>query len=125
MTENFPNIDNEYIIPKETIDYFWKNGFVVLKNVLSKNEIKTYRNEIKRTAEERNKNNEKTFGGAFHQALNIRFDSKGVEKFCLSKGSIMGMKRVLSCHPIKLLGGGSSLDFVPDTNTIKKENSNG
>lgn len=85
MTENFPNIDNEYIIPKEKIDYFWKNGFVVLKNVLSKNEIKTYRNEIKRTAEERNKNNEKTFGGAFHQALNIRFDSKGVEKFCLSK----------------------------------------
>ena len=34
MTENFPNIDNEYIIPKEKIDYFWKNGFVVLKKVL-------------------------------------------------------------------------------------------
>jgi putative component of membrane protein insertase Oxa1/YidC/SpoIIIJ protein YidD len=37
----------------------------------------------------------------------------------------MGIKRVLSCHPIKLLGGGSSLDFVPSKNTLKKENSNG
>ena len=37
----------------------------------------------------------------------------------------MGMKRVLSCHPIKFLGGGSSLDFVPNKNTLKKENSNG
>jgi putative component of membrane protein insertase Oxa1/YidC/SpoIIIJ protein YidD len=37
----------------------------------------------------------------------------------------MGLKRVLSCHPIKLLGGGSSLDFVPKKNTLKKENLNG
>ena len=40
---------------------------------------------IKKISEERNKNKEKEFGGAFYQALNIRFDSKGVEKFCLSK----------------------------------------
>jgi putative membrane protein insertion efficiency factor len=50
---------------------------------------------------------------------------ESLKKFGLLKGSYIGMKRVLSCHPIKLLGGGSSLDFVPDTNTIKKENSNG
>jgi putative component of membrane protein insertase Oxa1/YidC/SpoIIIJ protein YidD len=37
----------------------------------------------------------------------------------------MGMKRVLSCHPVKLLGGGSSLDFVPNKNNLKKEKSNG
>tara|TARA_X000001036_G_scaffold371520_1_gene358593 strand:- start:354 stop:467 length:114 start_codon:yes stop_codon:yes gene_type:complete len=37
----------------------------------------------------------------------------------------MGIKRVLSCHPIKLLGGGSSFDFVPNNNILKKENSNG
>ena len=36
----------------------------------------------------------------------------------------MGIKRVLSCHPIKLLDGWSSLDFVPNKNTLKKENSN-
>ena len=50
---------------------------------------------------------------------------ESLEKFGLSKGSYMGIKRVLSCHPIKFLGGGSSLDFVPDKNTLKKENSNG
>jgi putative membrane protein insertion efficiency factor len=43
----------------------------------------------------------------------------------LSKGSYLGIKRILSCHPIKFLGGGSSLDFVPDKNKLKKENSNG
>ena len=48
-----------------------------------------------------------------------------LKKFGLLKGSYMGMKRILSCHPIKLLGGGSSLDFVPNKNTLKKENSNG
>jgi len=50
---------------------------------------------------------------------------ESLKKFGLLKGSYIGMKRVLSCHPIKLLGGGSSLDFVPDTNILKKENSNG
>ena len=50
---------------------------------------------------------------------------ESLKKFGLSKGSYMGIKRVLSCHPIKLLGGGSSLDFVPNKNSFKKENSNG
>jgi len=85
MTENLPNLDSEYKVSKEKIDFFWKNGFVNLKNVLSKDEIEIYRNQIKDTTYKRSKNNEKSFGGAFTQALNIRFDSKGVEKFCLSK----------------------------------------
>ena len=50
---------------------------------------------------------------------------ESLKKFGLAKGSFMGMKRVLSCHPIKFLGGGSSLDFVPNKNAVKKENSNG
>ena len=41
------------------------------------------------------------------------------------RGSYLGLKRILSCHPIKFLGGGSSLDFVPKKNELKKENSNG
>ena len=81
---NLPNINNSYLISNENVDYFWQNGFVVLKNVLSKNEISAYRDEIKKVAEERNKDKDKEFGGAFYQALNIRYDSKGVEKFCLS-----------------------------------------
>ena len=50
---------------------------------------------------------------------------ESLKKFGLLKGSFMGMKRILSCHPVKLLGGGSSLDFVPYKKTLKKENSNG
>tara|TARA_B100000282_G_C31556157_1_gene409826 strand:- start:415 stop:672 length:258 start_codon:yes stop_codon:yes gene_type:complete len=37
------------------------------------------------------------------------------------KGSILGFKRVFSCHPFKSLGGGSGLDFVPE----KKGKKNG
>ena len=48
-----------------------------------------------------------------------------LEKHGLAKGSYMGIKRILSCHPIKFLGGGSSLDFVPETNKLKRENYNG
>jgi putative component of membrane protein insertase Oxa1/YidC/SpoIIIJ protein YidD len=44
-----------------------------------------------------------------------------LKKFGLSKGSYIGIKRILSCHPIKLLGGGSSFDFVPNKNTLKKK----
>ena len=50
---------------------------------------------------------------------------ESLKKFGLLKGSFMGMKRILSCHPIKLLGGGTSLNFVPCKENQKKENSNG
>ena len=82
---NFPDIDSFYTISNEKVNFFWKNGFVILKDVLSAKEIEIYRQEIKKVSEERNKNKEKEFGGAFYQALNIRFDSKGVDQFCLSK----------------------------------------
>jgi ectoine hydroxylase-related dioxygenase (phytanoyl-CoA dioxygenase family) len=82
---NFPDIDSHYNLEDQKIDFFWQNGFVILKNVLSKDEISVYRNEIKKVAENRYNYKNKDFDGAFYQALNIRFDSKGVEKFCLSK----------------------------------------
>ena len=50
---------------------------------------------------------------------------ESLEKFGFLKGSCMGIKRILSCHPFRFLGGGSSLDFVPNKNTLKKESSNG
>ena len=42
----------------------------------------------------------------------------------LTRGSYFGVKRILSCHPFRLLGGGSGLNFVPKKK-IKKEKSNG
>ena len=43
----------------------------------------------------------------------------------LIKGSVMGIKRILSCHPFKILGGGSGLDLVPNKKDLTKEKSNG
>ncbi|MBA1339248.1 MAG: hypothetical protein FD550_000363 [Pelagibacterales bacterium] len=42
----------------------------------------------------------------------------------LIKGSHLGIKRILSCHPFKFLGGGSGLNFVPKKK-INKEKFNG
>ena len=41
----------------------------------------------------------------------------------LIKGLKLGSQRILKCHPIKSLGGGEGLDFVPGSN--KKESKNG
>jgi len=35
-----------------------------------------------------------------------------LNEFGLCKGSFLGLKRVLSCHPIKFLGGGQGFDPV-------------
>ena len=37
------------------------------------------------------------------------------------KGSELGIKRILRCHPIKFLGGGDGFDPAPNLNTKKKE----
>ena len=39
------------------------------------------------------------------------------------RGFKLGLKRILRCHPVKSLGGGEGLDFVPGIN--KKERKNG
>ena len=40
------------------------------------------------------------------------------------RGFKLGLKRILKCHPIKKLGGGEGLDFVPIPKS-KKENNDG
>ena len=35
-----------------------------------------------------------------------------LKEFGFLKGSVLGFKRILSCHPIKMLGGGSGFDPV-------------
>ena len=37
---------------------------------------------------------------------------ESIEEFGLLKGSFLGSKRILSCHPIKLLGGGEGFDPI-------------
>ena len=43
----------------------------------------------------------------------------------LIKGSVMGIKRILSCHPFKVLGGGHGLDLVKNKKDLTKEKLNG
>ena len=35
-----------------------------------------------------------------------------LKEYVILKGSILGTKRILSCHPIKILGGGSGYDSI-------------
>ncbi len=50
---------------------------------------------------------------------------ESLRSYGLIKGSIMGIKRILSCHPFKILGGGSGLDLVPNKKDPTKEKLNG
>ena len=43
----------------------------------------------------------------------------------LIKGSVMGIKRIFSCHPFKILGGGHGLDLVKNKKDLTKEKLNG
>ena len=37
---------------------------------------------------------------------------ESLEEHGISKGSVKGIKRILTCHPIKILGGGDGYDPV-------------
>ena len=41
----------------------------------------------------------------------------------VKKGLILGSKRILKCHPFKILGGNHGIDFVPEAN--HKDSKNG
>ena len=43
-----------------------------------------------------------------------------LKEFGLAKGIFMSLKRVLSCHPIKFLGGGGGFDPVKKEMKAKK-----
>ena len=43
-----------------------------------------------------------------------------LKEFGFSKGLFMSVKRILSCHPIKFLGGGEGFDPIKKEMKIKK-----
>ena len=43
-----------------------------------------------------------------------------LKEFGLIKGTLMSLKRILSCHPIKILGGGDGFDPVKKEMKVKK-----
>ncbi len=48
------------------------------------------------------------------------YSIEALKKFGLIKGIYMSLKRILSCHPIKFLGGGEGFDPVIKKIKVKK-----
>ena len=48
------------------------------------------------------------------------YSIEALKTFGFFKGLLMSIKRILSCHPIKFLGGGEGLDPVDKHIKIKK-----
>tara|TARA_B100000902_G_C27146053_1_gene831169 strand:+ start:100 stop:351 length:252 start_codon:yes stop_codon:yes gene_type:complete len=48
------------------------------------------------------------------------YSIEALKNFGFLKGSYMSIKRILSCHPIKFLGGGEGFDPVNKKIKIKK-----
>ena len=47
--------------------------------------------------------------------------SESLEKHGLIKGGTYSLKRIVRCHPIKILGGADGIDLVPVKNCKSKE----
>ena len=48
------------------------------------------------------------------------YSIESLKTFGFLKGSFMSLKRIISCHPIKFLGGGEGFDPVNKNLKIKK-----
>tara|TARA_B100001175_G_scaffold83413_1_gene69930 strand:- start:761 stop:1012 length:252 start_codon:yes stop_codon:yes gene_type:complete len=48
------------------------------------------------------------------------YSIEALKEFGLTKGIFMSFKRILSCHPIKFLGGGDGFDPVKKEIKVKK-----
>ena len=48
------------------------------------------------------------------------YSIESLKTFGLIKGSFLSFKRILSCHPIKFLGGGEGFDPVTKKMRVKK-----
>jgi putative membrane protein insertion efficiency factor len=47
--------------------------------------------------------------------------SESLKEHGLVKGSSYSLKRIIRCHPVKILGGSDGLDLVPAKNIKSKE----
>ncbi len=48
------------------------------------------------------------------------YSIEALKEFGLLKGTLISIKRILSCHPIKFLGGGSGFDPIKKETKAKK-----
>ena len=71
---------------------------------------------------EKNKTEQNTDAPSLDQKENVTEITReeALNEFGLIKGSFMSWKRILSCHPIKFLGGGDGFDPIKKEVKAKK-----
>ncbi len=48
------------------------------------------------------------------------YSIEAIEKTGIVRGVYLSLKRILTCHPLKFLGGGKGVDLVPNKEINKK-----
>ena len=118
--KNLPALNDYKSISQEQIKDFRENGHVLIRNILSSDEVAAYRNVIleaglKFNTEKRKLEERDTFGKAFLQVMNLWRNDEGVKKFVLAKrfgrmaADLLGVDNVRIYHDQALLkepGGG-------------------
>ena len=106
---DFPDLSSEYSLTPESIRHFRSEGFVILRDVLTPEDVEAYRTEIKRATaalnnEKRKLEDRDSYGKAFLQTLNLRLHSEGVKKLVTSRrlgkiaAELMGVDGVRIFH---------------------------
>ena len=81
-----PPLNDEYSLSDEQVAQFWRDGFIVLRAVLNRDEVAAYGAAIRETAMRRfaAAGMRAAAHGAFLQTLGLRFDDENVRRFCLA-----------------------------------------
>ena len=104
IEQQLPGLDSEYPLTGEQIDQFWEQGFIVLRDVLSPDEINAYGEAIREVAMAhfRARGLKTSFGTAFLQQLNLRYCSDAVMKFVSCKRFGRMASRLLRTPTVRL-----------------------
>ena len=81
-----PPLNADYSLSDEQVAQFWRDGFIVLRAVLTRDEVAAYGAAIRQTAMRRFEAGgmQASGYGAFLQTLGLRFDDERVRRFCLA-----------------------------------------
>jgi len=118
--EQLPSLDNTVSLPTEKINEFQALGHTLIRNVLSEEEARQWRDIIfevagKYNREKRELEERDTYGKAFLQIMNLWREDESVRKFVLAKrfakiaADLLGVKNVRLYHDQALFkepGGG-------------------
>lgn len=119
-TLTLPELDATYAVTPDQARSYRQNGHILLRNILSPDEVAVYRDVIVDAADRYNTETRKmedrdTYGKAFLQIMNLWQKDEGVRQFTLAKrfakiaADLMGVERVRIYHDqalFKEAGGG-------------------